>query len=166
MTLHCPSKIGNQTFSLFQAVVRSLSLVRAWTIPPSFFIVGELLCLVHPFFCYLFILYEWRWYVIYLLFAVPQCPHLKKRYHDCVEKVKEYLETVKDFDKLVSPQSLFLHFLGSKPSSKVWKNLEVVKKSECSFFFFFFFFFFSLSLSHFNFYNFSFLSGMTTRSSK
>ena len=75
--------------------------------------------------------------MIYLLFAVPQCPHLKKRYHDCVEKVKEYLETVKDFDKLVSPQSLFLHFLGSKPSSKVWKNLEVVKKSECSFFFFF-----------------------------
>ena len=72
--------------------------------------------------------------MIYLLFAVPQCPHLKKRYHDCVEKVKEYLETVKDFDELVSLQSLFLHFLGSEPSSKVRKNLEVVKKSECSFF--------------------------------
>ena len=67
--------------------------------------------------------------MIYLLFIVPQCPHLKKRYHGHVEKVKEYLETVKDFDELVSPQSLFLHFLGPEPSSKVQKNLEVVKKS-------------------------------------
>ena len=70
----------------------------------------------------------------HLFFAVPQCPRLKKRYHHRVEKVKEYLETVKDFDELVSLQSLFLHFLGSEPSSKVRKNLEVVKKSECSFF--------------------------------
>ncbi|KAL0010595.1 hypothetical protein SO802_005703 [Lithocarpus litseifolius] len=61
-------------------------------------------------------------------FAVPQCPHLKRRYHHRVEKVKEYLETVKDFDELVSPQSLFLHFLGLEPSSKVRRNLEVVKK--------------------------------------
>ena len=28
---------------------------------------------------------------------------LKKRYHACLEKVKKYLETVKDFDKLISP---------------------------------------------------------------
>ena len=70
----------------------------------------------------------------YLFFAVPQHPRLKKRYHRCVEKVKEYLEIVKDFDKLVSPQSLFLHFLGLEPSSKVRKNLEVAKKSECSIF--------------------------------
>ena len=46
--------------------------------------------------------------------------------------MKEYLESVKDFDKLVSPQSLVLHFLGPKPSTKFWKNLAVVKKSECS----------------------------------
>ena len=46
--------------------------------------------------------------------------------------MKEYLESVKDFDELVSPQSLFLHFLGSEPSTKVRKNLEVVKKSERS----------------------------------
>ena len=46
--------------------------------------------------------------------------------------MKEYLESVKDFDELVSPQSLFLHFLGSEPSTKVRKNLEVVKKSEHS----------------------------------
>ena len=54
-----------------------------------------------------------------LLFAVSQCPRLKKRYQLRAEKVKEYLETVKDFDELVSPQSLFLYFLGSKPSTKV-----------------------------------------------
>ena len=70
----------------------------------------------------------------YLLFTVPQCPRLKKRYHSYVDKVKEYLETVKDFDELISPRSVFLHFLGPKLSSKVCKILEVVKKSECSFF--------------------------------
>ena len=55
------------------------------------------------------------------------------RYKRRVEKVKEYLETIKDFDELVSPQSLFLHFLGPKLSTKVRKNLEVVKKSKCFF---------------------------------
>jgi len=80
--------------------------------------------------------------VIYLLFAVPQHPCLKKRYHSHVEKVKEYLETIKDFDKLVSSQSLLLHFLGPEPSSKVRKNLKVVEKNECSIFYVFFFFFF------------------------
>ena len=47
-----------------------------------------------------------------------------------MEKVREYLETVKDFDELVSPQSLFLHFLGPELSTKVRKDLEVVKKSK------------------------------------
>ena len=79
--------------------------------------------------------------MIYLLFAVPQRLRLKKRYHSHVEKVKEYLETVKDFDELVSPQSLFLHFLGPEPSSKFWKNPKVVKKSECSFSFFYLLFY-------------------------
>ena len=68
-----------------------------------------------------------------LLFTVSQCPRLKKRYQRCVEKVKEYLETVKDFDELVSPQSLFLHFLGLELSTKVRRNLEAVKKSKCFF---------------------------------
>ena len=95
----------------------------------------------------------------YLLFTVPQCPRLKKRYHSCVDKVKEYLETVKDFDELISPRSVFLHFLGPKLSSKVCKILEVVKKSECSFFSSFYFILFFI-------YSFSFLSRMTTRFSK
>ena len=80
----------------------------------------------------------------YSCFAVSQCPCLKKRYQYRVEKAKEYLESVKDFDELVSPQSLFLHFLGSEPYTKVRKSLEVVKKSMCFFAFFFlpFFYFF------------------------
>ena len=71
--------------------------------------------------------------LLLLLFKISLCPRLKKRYQSHVKKVKEYLETVKDFDKLVSPQSLFLHFLGSELSTKVWRNLEVVKKSKCFF---------------------------------
>ena len=70
--------------------------------------------------------------ILVFLFTVSQCPRLKKRYQRHAEKVKEYLESVKDFDKFVSPQSLFLHFLGSEPCTKVWKNLEVVKKSKHS----------------------------------
>ena len=77
------------------------------------------------------------------LFAVSQRPCLKKRYQRRAKKVKEYLESVKDFDELISPQSLFLHFLGLELSTKVQKNLEVVKKSKH---FFLFFFLFLLSL--------------------
>ena len=51
--------------------------------------------------------------ILVFLFAVSQRPCLKKSYQCRVEKVKEYLESVKDFDELVSPQSLFLHFFGS-----------------------------------------------------
>ena len=73
------------------------------------------------------------------LFAVSQRPRLKKRYQSWAKRVKEYLESVKDFDVLISPQSLFLHFLGPKPFTIVRKNLEVVKKSRCFFPFIFFF---------------------------
>ena len=98
----------------------------------------------------------------HFFFAVPQRPCLKKRYHHRVKKVKEYLETVKDFDEFISPQSLFLHFLGPELSSKVRKYLEVVKKSECSIFSSFFYFYFYFIL----FYSFSFLSRMMTKFSK
>ena len=77
-------------------------------------------------------------------FAVSQRLCLKKRYQHRVEKVKEYLEPVKYFDELVSPQTLSFHFLGPKPSTKVWKSLEIVKKISCfcllHFLFLFFFF--------------------------
>jgi len=84
---------------------------------------------------------------------------MNKRYQQCVERLKEYLETIKDFDELVFPQSLFHHFLGPEPSTKVWKDLEVLKKSEC-------FFFFCLLLIFFFFDIFFVLLGMTTRFSK
>ena len=86
---------------------------------------------------------------LYSYFAVAQRPRLKKSYQCHVEKAKEYLESVKDFDELVSPQSLFLHFLGPEPSNKVWKNLEVVRKSMCFCLLFSFSFFFLLFASSF-----------------
>jgi len=70
---------------------------------------------------------------LYSCFTVTRRLRLKKRYQLRVKRVREYLETVKDFDELVSPQSLFLHFLGSEMSTKVQKDLEVVKKSKCFF---------------------------------
>ena len=77
-----------------------------------------------------------------VIFAASICPRLKKMYHTHVERVRDYLESVKDFDELISPQSLFLHFLGPQPSSKVQKNIKTVKKGKhtnslISFFFFF-----------------------------
>nr|POE68675.1 hypothetical protein CFP56_68217 [Quercus suber] len=66
--------------------------------------------------------------IAHVLFAAfsPLC--LKKRHHARVARVREYLETVRDFDELISPQSLFLLFLGLEPSNHVWKNIEIVKK--------------------------------------
>ena len=80
-----------------------------------------------------------------VIFVASIRPHLKKMYHTHVERVRDYLESVKDFDELISPQSLFLHFLGPHPSSKVQKNIKTVKKSKhtnslISLFFFFLFF--------------------------
>ena len=53
------------------------------------------------------------------VFATSTRPRLKKRYHSRVERVREYLETIKDFNELISPQSLFLHFLGPEPSKHI-----------------------------------------------
>nr|POF17421.1 hypothetical protein CFP56_59448 [Quercus suber] len=52
------------------------------------------------------------------------CPKLKRPYHTRLEKVREYLETVKNFDKLISPQSLSFHFLGLEPSNKEKKEAK------------------------------------------
>ena len=100
-----------------------------------------------------------------VVFAASIRPRLKKMYHTHVERVRDYLESVKDFDKLISPQSLFLHFLGPQPSNKVQKNIKTVKKSKhtnslISLFFFFSFFWFGIIFSFFSF------PGMTTRFSK
>ena len=66
---------------------------------------------------------------IYIVFEAFVRPHLEKRYHNRVKRVKDYLETIKDFDELIFPQSLFLHFLGPEPSNHVRKNVET-KKSK------------------------------------
>ncbi|KAL0010979.1 hypothetical protein SO802_006087 [Lithocarpus litseifolius] len=68
--------------------------------------------------------------ILSFVLKVSVGPHLKTRYHDHLERVRGYLETIKDFDELISPQSLFLHFLGLEPSSQVQKNVEVAKKSK------------------------------------
>ena len=80
---------------------------------------------------------------VFLFYSCPvsSCEEEVQRH---AKKVKEYLEPVKDFDELVSPQSLFLHFLGPKPSTKVQKNLEVVRKSMCFWLLLFLFFIFIL----------------------
>lgn len=99
------------------------------------------------------------------IFAASTCPRLKKRYHTRVERIKEYLEMVKDFDELISPQSLFLHFLGPESSNHVRKNVEIVKNSEftklsfsevgliCVYLHFSFSFFFCFCFSYFFFLN-------------
>ena len=82
--------------------------------------------------------------------AVSQRPRSKKRYQRRAKKAKECLEFVKDFHKLVSSPSS-LHVLGSELSTKVQKDLEVVRESTCfcpllsPFFFFFFGLLFSSS---------------------
>ena len=85
---------------------------QSWGIPMSGASFSSFCC-----FSFLFVSDNAIWLV--LLFAVSQCPRLKKRYQLRAEKLKEYLETIKDFDELVSLQSLFLHFLDSEPSTKV-----------------------------------------------
>ena len=65
-----------------------------------------------------------------VVYAASIRPHLKKRYHTRVKRVRDYLESVKDFDELISPQSLFLHFLSPKPSNKVRKNIESLRPSR------------------------------------
>ena len=100
-----------------------------------------LCCWGTPMFCasfYLFSLYAYKFsdgygtdiYIyIYIVFEAFVRPHLEKRYHNRVKRVKDYLETIKDFDELIFPQSLFLHFLGPEPSNHVRKNVET-KKSK------------------------------------
>ena len=69
-------------------------------------------------------------FIIIFFGVVKVRPKPKRQYHARLEKVKEYLETVKDFDELISPQSLFFHFLNPEPSNKVQRDNETIKKSK------------------------------------
>ena len=55
--------------------------------------------------------------------------HLKSRYKDHLKRVLEYVDEVKDFDELISLDSLSLHFLGPEPSGGVLQCLEMNKRS-------------------------------------
>ena len=74
-------------------------------------------------------------FILFCFFIVKTCPHLKSCYKDRLKRVLEYVDKVKDFDDLISPNNLSLHFLGPEPSGGVLQRLETNKRS--SFFFFF-----------------------------
>ena len=46
------------------------------------------------------------------------------------KKVREFVDSVADFNELISPNSLYLHFLGHELSIQVLKRLETNKKSK------------------------------------
>ena len=58
-------------------------------------------------------------FILFYFFIVKTRPHLKSCYKDHLKWVLEYVDEVKDFDDLISPNNLSLHFLGLKPSSGV-----------------------------------------------
>ena len=98
--------------------VGRLFQTRTWTKPPGFFINGGPRCLVH-----LFLLPSFASFVLCLVilffFSVKACPHLKSRYKDLPKRVLGYVDEVKDFDDLINPNNLSLHFLGQEPSGGV-----------------------------------------------
>lgn len=62
--------------------------------------------------------------------AANAWPHLKKWYCGCLEKVEEFVDSVADFDELISPNSFYLHFLGPRLSTHMLKPLERNRKSK------------------------------------
>ena len=68
-------------------------------------------------------------FFFFFFFLVKAHPHLKSRYKDCLKRVLGYVDEVKDFEDLISPNSLSLHFLGPKPSGSVLQHLKTNKRS-------------------------------------
>ena len=106
---HLHFKTGKWTFSSSLVRLGRWNLVRIQVKLPGCFIVGGLLCPMHPLFVLVFAclyacVFVAFWICCMLFFGVDKVfSKLKKRYHACLEKVKKYLKTVKDFDKLISP---------------------------------------------------------------
>ena len=67
-------------------------------------------------------------YTYFFVFIASVCPCLKKRYYKRVERVKHYLEIVKDFDELIYPQSLFCTSLDQNLLSTIGKTLRSSRK--------------------------------------
>ena len=53
--------------------------------------------------------------LLVVLCAVKQRPRLKSRFKQCVETTIKYVRTIEDFDDLVDPRTLALHYLGLEP---------------------------------------------------
>ena len=67
-----------------------------------------------PLFCFFcnMLITIWLYVFFFFFFLVKTRPHLKSRYKDRLKWVLEYVVEVKDFDDLISPNNLSLHFLG------------------------------------------------------
>lgn len=106
-------------------------LLHRWGIPESGASFIFLLYIhVHIYICSSFLNFAKK-----NVFTESPCPRLKKRCHNRLEKVRGYIKSISNFNELIYPQSLFLHFLGPEPSSYVQKGIETVKKSKCTQFF-------------------------------
>lgn len=64
------------------------------------------------------------------ILAATTQPHLKKLYRERLKKVREFVDSVANFNELISPNSLYLHFLGHELSIQVLKHLE---RNKCLF---------------------------------
>ena len=62
--------------------------------------------------------------------AVKRRPKLKSKCRQRVEAAIEYAKTIDDFDDLVDPRTLALHYLGSEPSTYVLCTIEIKKKKS------------------------------------
>ena len=124
-------------------IIRKPLQVKIQKMLPYCFVGGALLCLVHPSFIYMCVYIYIYIYTrihtcllfldlvkILYMYVGSVCPRLKKRYHHLLEKVRRYIESVSNFDDLISLQSLFLHFCGPEPYNFIQKNVETMKKSK------------------------------------
>ena len=131
---------GKLTSSSCLVMIRKPLLVKIQKMLLYCFVGGALMCHVSGatfIFIYIYIYICIHTCLLFLnlvkilyMYVGSVCPHLKKRYHHLLEKVRRYIESVSEFDELISLQSLFLHFLRHEPSNFIQKNIETIKKSK------------------------------------
>ena len=98
-------------------------LLRSWGTPVSsasfIFFVCVCVCVCISVCTCLLLLNLVKFFYMYVGFV---CPHLKKMISPSTTKCQGIYWSISDFDELISPQFLFLHFLGPKPSNYVQKE--------------------------------------------
>ena len=62
--------------------------------------------------------------------AVKRQPKLKSKYRQRVEATIEYAKMINDFDDLVDPRTLALHYLGPEPSAYILHTIEIEEKKS------------------------------------